>query len=129
MPKDEFDFEDPLELNGVSMLTQEDTSAEMAETFTEEFMRIGYNARQILALFRNPHYLGPRLVLEQHGEPFVRELIAEVFARWGRTAWAEANAGTAETPTSAAEVAPAATEAAQTTGMDPMGCDVPKLNL
>ncbi len=25
MPKDEFDFEDPLELNGVAFLTEEDT--------------------------------------------------------------------------------------------------------
>ena len=33
MPKDEFDFEDPLELNGVAFLTEEDTSAEMAECF------------------------------------------------------------------------------------------------
>lgn len=84
MPKDEFDFEDPLELNGVAFLTEEDTSAEMAECFAEEFMRMGYNHKQVLALFRNPHYTGPNMVLANKGEPFVRDIIAETFARWGR---------------------------------------------
>lgn len=84
MPKDEFDFEDPLELNGVAFLTEEDTSAEMAECFAEEFMRMGYNHKQVLALFRNPHYVGPNMVLANKGEPFVRDIIAGTFARWGR---------------------------------------------
>ena len=84
MPKDEFDFEDPLELNGVAFLTEEDTSAEMAGCFAEEFMRMGYNHKQVLALFRNPHYTGPNMVLANKGEPFVRDIIAETFARWGR---------------------------------------------
>lgn len=84
MPKDEFDFEDPLELKGVAFLTEQDTSAEMAECFAEEFMRMGYNHKQVLALFRNPHYVGPNMVLANKGEPFVRHIIAETFARWGR---------------------------------------------
>lgn len=84
MPKDEFDFEDPLELNGVAFLTEEDTSAEMAECFAEEFMRMGYNHKQVLALFRNPHYVGPNMVLSNKGEPFVRDIIVETFARWGQ---------------------------------------------
>src|SRR6186997_1533151 len=84
MPKDEFDFDDPLELNGVAFLTEQDTSAEMAECFAEEFMRMGYNHKQVLALFRNPHYVGPNMVLVNKGEPFVRDIIAGTFARWGR---------------------------------------------
>lgn len=84
MPKDEFDFEDPLELNGVAFLTEDDTSAEMAECFAEEFMRMGYNHKQVLALFRNPHYVGPNMVLANKGELFVLKIIAETFARWGR---------------------------------------------
>ncbi len=85
MPKDEFDVEDPLELNGITLLTEEDTTDEMAECFIEEFMRLGYGAQQILALFRNPYYLGMNMVLEKRGEPFVRDRIAGVFARWGKT--------------------------------------------
>jgi hypothetical protein len=84
MPKDEFDFEDPFELNGMAFMTHEDTTNDMAETFIEEFMRMGYNPEQLLALFRNPHYIGPNMAFEKRGEPFIRDLIADVFARWGK---------------------------------------------
>jgi len=87
MPKDEFDFEDPFELNGVAFQTEEDTTDDMCECFVEEFMRMGYNAKQILALFRNPHYLGMNMVMEKRGEEFVRERVGEVFARWGKLAY------------------------------------------
>src|SRR5262245_7130250 len=85
MPKDEFDFDDPMELNGVGIVCTEDTSAAMTECFVEEFMRLGYSHEQILALFRNPHYLGMSLAMEKRGEQFVRDTIAEVFARRGKT--------------------------------------------
>ncbi len=87
MPKDEFDFQDPFELNGMALLTHEDTTEEMCECFIEEFMRMGYNARQMLALFRNQHYLGMNMVMEKRGEEFVRERIGEVFARWGKESY------------------------------------------
>jgi len=86
MPKDEFDFEDPLELKGVAFPTDQDTTDAMSECFIEEFMRMGHNAKQILALFRNPQYLGMNMVLEKRGEQFVRDQITEIFARWGRPA-------------------------------------------
>src|SRR6266511_4700216 len=90
MPKDEFDFEDPLELNGVAFLTEEDTSAEMTECFAEEFMRMGYNHKQVLGLFRSPRYIGPNMVLLNKSEQFVRNIIAETFAKWGRpVSWSE----------------------------------------
>ena len=89
MPKDEFDFDDPMELNGVGIVSEEDTTEAMTECFIEEFMRLGYNHKQILALFRNPHYIGIHLALQNRGEAFVREKIMEVFTRWGRPArWA-----------------------------------------
>jgi hypothetical protein len=84
MPKDEFDFDDPLELNGVGLICEEDTTEAMTECFIEEFMRLGYNPKQILALFRNPHYIGMNMALEKRGEQFVVEKINDVFARWGR---------------------------------------------
>src|SRR5262245_33121973 len=85
MPKDEFDPEDPLELLGVGIVTEEDTTEAMTECFIEEFMRLGYNHKQLLALFRNPHYLGMNMVLQNKGESFVRDRIEESFAKWGRT--------------------------------------------
>src|SRR5262245_4619120 len=86
MPKDEFDFDDPFELNGMAMVTQEDTTNDMAECFIEELMSLGYNHKQVLGLFRNSFYVGPNMALEKRGEPFIRDLITEVFARWGKTA-------------------------------------------
>ena len=84
MPKDEFDFDDPLELNGVGVASEEDTTDAMTECFVEEFMRLGYNHKQMLGLFRNPHYIGMHMALQNRGEQFVRDKIAEVFARWGK---------------------------------------------
>lgn len=84
MPKDEFDFDDPLELNGHAFVTEEDTTDAMSECFVEEFMRMGYSPARILALFRNPHYIGMHMVLLKRGEAFVRDCIQETFARWGR---------------------------------------------
>jgi hypothetical protein len=126
MPKDEFDFEDPFELSGMAFLTHEDTTGAMAETFIEEFMRMGYGHSQILELFRNPHYLGPNLALEKRGEAFVRDLITEGFARWGRAVvWPEAGSLRHE-PAAAATAAPVEME---TTGTDPMGAPIPKLSI
>ncbi len=107
MPKDEFDFEDPFELNGMAFLSHEDTTNDMAECFTEEFMRMGYSHLQVLALFRNPHYLGPNMAFEKRGEPFIRDLIADVFARWGKVVtWPVADAGSIRAPLVESGVAP-----------------------
>ena len=94
MPKGEFDFDDPMELNGVGLMCNQDTTEAMTECFIEEFMRLGYNHKQLLALFRNPHYIGMNLALQNRGEAFVREKITEVFARWGKPiVWRDGVAG------------------------------------
>jgi hypothetical protein len=85
MPKDEFDFDDPMELNGMALLSDEDTTDAMTECFIEEFMRLGWNHKQVLALFRNPHYIGMNMVFQNRGEDYVKGFIVEVFARWGKT--------------------------------------------
>ncbi len=103
MPKDEFDFDDPMELNGVGLDCGEDTTAAMTECFVEEFMRLGYDHRQILALFRNPHHRGANLALRSRGEPFVREVIGDAFARRGKIATWPA-AANARDPTVAEEM-------------------------
>ena len=137
MPKDEFDFEDPFELNGMAFLSHEDTTNDMAETFMEEFMRMGYNHQQLLALFRNPHYIGPNMAFEKLGEPFIRDLIADVFARWGKVVtWPDPGSSRreeAQTPSMVIEsqslVTSAATIDMDETLTDPMGSPIPKLNV
>jgi hypothetical protein len=140
MPKDEFDAEDPLELNGVAFLTDEDTTDSMCECFIEEFMRIGYGARQVLALFRNPQYLGMNMVLEKRGEQFVRDRITEIYARWGRLviwlATGSSRREEAQCPSTVSAtnegqslLASAATIELDATLTDPLGAPVPKLTL
>jgi hypothetical protein len=140
MPKDEFDFEDPMELSGVTLPTEEDTSEAMCECFIEEFMHMGYDPQQLLALFRNPNYLGPNLVLQNRGEPFVRDRIAEVFRMWGRpVTWrGVCSSRREEAQASFVAAAPAENQSLPTSAAttkfdpsftDPMGAAVPKLNL
>lgn len=84
MPKDEVDPEDPFELSGMALLTDEDTSEDMTECFVEEYLRMGHSAAQIFQYFRNPFYIGVNMVLQNRGEPWVRAKIVEIFNRWGR---------------------------------------------
>jgi|SRR6266496_1411678 len=135
MPKDEFDFEDPFELNGVGLVSNEDTTEAMTECFVEEFMRLGHNHKQILAMFRNHHYIGMNLALQKRGEPFVRDMITEVFARRGRAvAWSpgfsrsgptegEARSISQETP------APEQVVELDATTTDPMGAPIPNVTM
>lgn|ERR1041385_2238515 len=134
MPKDEFDFEDPLELNGVGIICSEDTTEAMTECFVEEFMRLGYNQKQILAFFRNPHYLGMNMALQNRGEEFVKEKIREVFARWGR--WIQKPCVTgdpgAKVATASASAEVSSRDSAfddKTSAIDPMGEPAPDLTL
>lgn len=84
MPKDEVDPEDPLELSGMALLTDEDTSEDMTECFIEEFMRMGHSPAQVFGYFRNPFYLAMNMVMEKRGEAWVRARVIEIFGRWGR---------------------------------------------
>lgn len=131
MPKDEFDFEDPLELHGIEIGTDEDTSRDMAECFAEEFARMGFPPMQILALFRNPYYLGMNLVYRSKGEPFVREVIGDVFARWGRRVdWpAPPSARVIPLIPGGAPAAPLPVPKAAPVPLDPFGDPAPLSNL
>lgn len=82
MPKDDFDMDDPLELNGAIVASREDNDEEMATAFIEEFMMIDFTSEQILALFKNPHYIGPHRVYRNKGEAYVTDLINKIFGDW-----------------------------------------------
>lgn len=130
MPKDEFDFDDPLELNGVALCTDEDTSRDMAECFIEEYMRLGYNHKHLLAFFRNPHYLGMNMVLENKGEAFVKDIIREVFARWGkRIEWPKVAPVSGEHASHATSAPVEQSIPVDEKLTDPMGNPLPKLNI
>jgi hypothetical protein len=139
MPKDEFDPDDPMELFGVGLVTEEDTTHAMTECFIEEFMRLGYNHKQILALFRNPHYTAMNMVLQNRGADFVRVCIAEMFAKWGKavtwpnTGKAGVSDNTApESSQAGPEFSISVSEGERArvcSGTDPMGAPAPDIHL
>ena len=143
MPKDEFDFEDPMELTGVALFTDEDTTDAMCECFVEEFMMMGYDHTRIFALFRHPHYIGMNMVLQNRGEQFVRERIGEIFAQWGRpvtwpapapaavkvSAPAPAPVPPAAAPCSCGSTTPCGSADQPPPALDPTGAPIPTYNL
>lgn len=82
MPKDEFVAEDPMELVGMVMPGAPGMLEAMAETFVEEYVRLGWDEERLLVLFRNPFFLGTHRVYRLRGEEYVRTLIRSVLARW-----------------------------------------------
>lgn len=52
-------------------------SEEMARTFVEEYVRLGWTADRLLRVFRDPFYRGPYAIYRALGDAFVRQLIAE----------------------------------------------------
>ena len=155
MPKDEFDPDDPMELCGVGLVTEEDTTQAMTECFIEEFLRLGYNHKQILALFHNPHYTAMNMVLQNRSADFVRTCIAETFAKWGKAVtWPNTSKATlsltvspsegeqkAASSGSARDLSEAEPESSHSlpekdkagvrvcSGVDPMGAPLPDINL
>ncbi|MFO1514841.1 MAG: hypothetical protein U1F83_18350 [Verrucomicrobiota bacterium] len=119
----------------MAFLTHEDTTNDMAETFIEEFMRMGYGHKQVLALFRNPYYLGPHMALEKRGEPFIRHAThRRGLARWGKAiTWSDScgrgGSNSPAAPESQSLVTSAATVEMDSAATDPMGAPIPKLNL
>ena len=82
MPKNECDPEDPLELHGVELATDEVGLREMAFCFAEEFIREGWSEETLLGMFRNPFYKGPYLAWQQKGDEFVRSVIKDALKMW-----------------------------------------------
>jgi hypothetical protein len=54
----------------------------MAETFADEFARLGCSAPEIMRLFANPFYGGAHRALVALGEATVRRIVAQAVVRW-----------------------------------------------
>ena len=83
MPKDEFDHADPMELVGLLLPGDEATTEAMAETFVEEYVRMGWDERRLMTLFINPTFLATHRIYRLKGEGYVRELIRRMCVKWG----------------------------------------------
>jgi hypothetical protein len=84
MPWAEPEPDDPTVRVGVSLPAEADATRDMAWVFAEEFARMGYDAPQILRLFRSPFYAGAHDALRRLGEAEVTALVAECVGVFGR---------------------------------------------
>lgn len=83
MPKQEWDFDDPMGIVGVELQGQGEAELrDMALCFAEEFVRDGWDEEKIFRMFRNPYYQGPYLAWKQKGDEFTRSVIQEAIAMW-----------------------------------------------
>jgi hypothetical protein len=83
MPKDEFVDQDPMELVGMVLPGEPGQLEAMAECLVEEYVRMGWDERRLMALFVSPMFLAPHRIYQQKGEEYVRGLIRGMWAKWG----------------------------------------------
>jgi hypothetical protein len=103
MPKDGFEHEDPMELVGLTAppLTDDDICM-MADGLVDEYVRMGWEDDEILALFTDPQYRMPHMIYQRQGETFVRSVVSTVRERWGAV-WRFRSESTDEEPSRAQE--------------------------
>lgn len=81
MAEKELESDDPYEFVAVRfpMDPGVDGDEAMARCFIEEYALMGMPRQKILQLFQARHFAGTYAILQKRGEPFVRQLIDEVF--------------------------------------------------
>lgn len=82
MPKDEFVDEDPMELVGIVMPGEEGQLERMAETFVEEYVRMGWDHKRLMTLFTNPLFMATHRVYRLKGPAYVEALVQQTCARY-----------------------------------------------
>jgi hypothetical protein len=80
MAEKEFEKSDPFEMVGISLPVHDPDAyyTDMARTFIEEYMMLGWDDDRIFSLFQDSFYQGTHMVLQKKGEAFVKNLIQEV---------------------------------------------------
>lgn len=77
----EFEPEDPMELVGVEL--QGDTS-DALDTFVQEYLLMGWDATQIMFLFRSSYYAATHQIYKTLGEVIVKERVQQLADQWRR---------------------------------------------
>ena len=85
MEHKESEPDDPMELVGVVLPADAEAMRDMAYAFAEEFVRMGYDKRQLLSVFQNPYYAGAHGACRTLGETGVLTIIDECINVWGRS--------------------------------------------
>jgi hypothetical protein len=75
-----FEEKDPLEMVAVQLdVPSEDACMlEMARTFVEEYMLMGWSDEAIFELFQNPFYKATHNILRLKGEEYVKTILKEI---------------------------------------------------
>ncbi len=75
-----FEKDDPLKMVQMFIDSPADDSfhEQMATTFIEEFMMMGWSDERIFSLFQDPQYRSTHDIFQKKGEEFVKKLIQEV---------------------------------------------------
>ena len=87
MPYDDPEPDDPHELVGVELPGDESVTREMAAAFADEFAQLGHDRSQILALFREPFYVGAHQAWQLLGDQDIARIVDESLAVWGRISY------------------------------------------
>ena len=83
MPYNDPDPTDPNVLVGVVLPADAEAMREMAYVFAEEFVRMGYDRRRLLAVFQNPFYAGAHGAYRTLGEEALLAIVDECLSAWG----------------------------------------------
>jgi hypothetical protein len=83
MAEKEFVAEDPMELVGMVMPGDAGMLERMAETFIDEYVRLGWDEERLMTLFTNPMFMATHRIYRQKGEDYVRALIRSTRIKWG----------------------------------------------
>lgn len=77
----DYEQDDPFELTGTRYPVTDpiDADRHTALCVIEEYALMGSSAAEILALFRSPMYGHTNAIYLRRGEPFVSELVGQVF--------------------------------------------------
>lgn len=82
MPKDEFVDEDPMELVGLVVPGEAGQLELMAECLVEEYARMGWDEKRLMALFANPMFLATHRIYRQKGKEYAEDLVHRVVKKW-----------------------------------------------
>ncbi len=93
MPYNKPDPTDPNVLVGVVLPGGEEATREMAYVFAEEFVRMGYDRKHLLGLFKNPFYTAAHDAYAALGEEAVQSIIEECINAWGGVRFVDRDGG------------------------------------
>jgi hypothetical protein len=82
MPQDEFVNEDPMELIGMILPGEPGQLERMAEVVVEEYVRMGWDEKRLMALFTHPMFQATHRIYQLKGQAYVVELLKQMCTKY-----------------------------------------------